>query len=143
MYRIGMLATDRPYPRYLMGDAALDARTRLYSLMNSREMPRPKRGDPNAPTVAAEAFLDWEPLEVLVEMTEDAAVRSVGGAPQVARIYQYGECEPFVWRTTAGADYFGERPIQASERFDRRIMVLTDDGVEISFSDQSIYFDGD
>jgi hypothetical protein len=63
--------------------------------------------------------------------------------PQVARVYRYGECEPFVWRTAAGAGFFGGRPVQAAERFDRRILALTEDGVEISFSDRSIYFDGD
>jgi hypothetical protein len=78
-----------------------------------------------------------------MEMIKDGGVRSVGGVPQVARIYQYGECEPFVWRTADGTDYFGARPLQASERFDRRIMTLGDNGVNISFSDRSIYFDGD
>jgi hypothetical protein len=143
MHPIEMLATDRPYPHHLMGDAAPDARARLTRLMKSRELPLPKRGDPNAPTIAAEAFFDWEPLEILMEMIKDGGVRSVGGMPQVARIYQYGECEPFVWRTADGTDYFGGRPVQASERFDRRIMTLGDNGVNISFSDRSIYFDGD
>lgn len=141
MHSIGMLATDRPYPHDLMGDAASDAGARLKSLMTSREMPVPRRGDPNASNVAAEAFFDWEPLEVLVEVIKDGSVRSVGGVPQIARIYQYGECELFVWRTVGGTDYFGGRPIQATERFDRRILTLADDGVEITFSDRSIYFD--
>lgn len=142
MNPIKALATNRPYPHYLMGDAAFDARRRLGKLIRSRKLPVPKRGDPNASTVAAEAFFDWEPLEVLVEVIEDGAVRTVGGVPQVARVYQYGECEQFVWRTADGSDHFGGRPIQRSERFDRRILTLADEGVKISFSDQSIYSDG-
>jgi hypothetical protein len=143
MYRLITLETDRPYPHYLMGDAASGARARLANLRKSRDLPVPRKGDPNASKVAAEAFFDWEPLEVLVEMIKDDDVRSVGGVPQVIRIYQYGESEPFVWRTADGVDYFGGRPVQASERFDRRILELTDDGVKISFSDQSIYFGRD
>ena len=37
---------------------------------------------------------------------------------------------------------FGGRPIQASERSIAEILELTDGDVKISFSDQSIYFDG-
>jgi hypothetical protein len=143
MQEIGILATDRPYPHFLMGDVASDARARLARLRKSRQLPMPMRGDPNAPNVAAEAFFDWEPLEILVEMIDDDSVRSVGGVPQVARVYQYGEYEPFVWRTAAGADYFGGRPVQATERFDRRILTFIDGGIVISFSDRSIYFDRD
>jgi hypothetical protein len=142
MHRIN-LAIDRSYPYHLMGDVASDAATRLRQLMTSRAFPRPMRGDPNARDVAAKAFLDWEPLEVLIEMIDDKEVRSVGGVPQVARLYQYGECESFVWRTSDGNDYFGGRPVQSTERFDRRIMTFADRKVEISFSDRSIYFGGD
>jgi hypothetical protein len=136
------LAIDRPYPCHLMGDVASAADRRLKRLMLSRGLPRPMRGDPNAANVAAKAFLDWEPLEVLVDMIKDEEVRTVGGVPQVIRVYQYGECEPFVWRTSHGIDYFGGRQVQAVERFDRRIMEFTNGKIKISFSDRSIYFGG-
>jgi hypothetical protein len=137
MHPIAALVTDRSYPHHLMGDAAPQARARLKRLMNDRELPVPKRGDPDLERVIAESFFDWEPLEVLVDMTQARDVRSVGGAPQVVRIYQYGEAEAFVWRTASGTDYFGGRPIQNSERFDRRILTLTDEGMSTSFSDHS------
>jgi hypothetical protein len=133
------LAPNRPYPLHLMGDAAKEARRRINDLRQARDRPVPRRGDPDAPSVAADAFLDWEPLEVLLDMTGDSSVRSVGGVPQVSRIYQYGEVEQFVWRTEAGVDYFGGRPVQPAERFDRRILQLVDGVPSTCFSDQSIY----
>lgn len=142
MYAIQALAVDNAYPRFLMGDTARDGQVRLRGLMASRNLPIPWRGAPDASDVAREAFLDWEPLEILCEMIEDDAVRSVGGAPQIVRIYQYGECEPFVWRAS-GIDYFGGRPVQVSERFDRRIVTFVDGRMNISVSDKSIYSETD
>lgn len=100
----------------------------------------PRRGSPDASAVANAAFLDWEPLEVLNDLLLDDAARTVGGAPQVIRIYQYGEAEPFVWRTPEGIDYFGGRPVQDGERFDRRVLRLVDGQVSVAFSDRSIYY---
>lgn len=135
------LARDRPYPLHLMGDAATEARSRINELMRQRGLPVPKKGAPDAPRVAREAFLGWEPLEILEDLAADSRVRTVGGVPQVVRIYQYGEAEPFVWRTAAG-DYFGGRPVQPTERFDRRIMNRDGASVRSAFSDRSIYFGG-
>lgn len=142
MSNIGSLRRDAAYPLHLMGDAASDARRRITRMMRARGLPRPIRGDPEASRVARDAFFQWEPLEVIVEMAGDEAVRTVGGPPQVIRIYQYGEAEAFVWRT-AEADYFGGRPIQSSERFDRRIMLFQNGELLTKFSDRSIYFSGD
>jgi hypothetical protein len=142
MDSIGTLATHRPYPHYLMGDAKSDARVRLNNLAERRRFPIPLRGDPDAPNIAANAFYDWEPLEILLDVIGDRKMDSVGGMPQIARVYQNGECELFVWRAPDGTDHFGGRPVQAAERFDRRIIELGDKGVKISFSDRSIYFGG-
>jgi hypothetical protein len=140
MKPLGELNVDTPYPCYLFGDAAPDARRRLKSLMKQRDRPFPRAGDPEAPRVAREAFMDWEPLETLCEVISDPEVRSVGGVPQIARISQYGESEFFVWRDNTGRDYFGGRPVQAMERFDRRIAQLRGQRVTFSFSDRSILF---
>ena len=79
----------------------------------------PRAGDPDAHAVALEAFYDWELLEVLLEFIEDPSARSVGGVPQIARIYQYGMSEPFVWRDSSGNDYFGgQSPSSPQEQLD-------------------------
>ncbi|GAA4473496.1 hypothetical protein [Phytohabitans houttuyneae] len=139
MHNIPSLRREAAYPLHLMGDAASDARRRIHQLMKVRELPRPMRGDPESSQVAHDAFLQWEPLEVIVEMAQDEEARTVGGTPQVIRIYQYGQAEAFVWRTD-DADYFGGRPVQSPERFDRRIMRLQQGEVVTKFSDRSIYF---
>jgi hypothetical protein len=136
------LACDRAYPLHLMGDGAKNAWERIGALKRARGLLAPKRGDPEASRISSEAFLNWEPLEVLAQMSRDESVRTVGGVPQVTRIYQYGEAEQFVWRTEDDIDYFGGRPVQPSERFDRRIIRLKDGDVSASMSDRSIYFSG-
>jgi len=138
MDRLSVLEEQRPYPMYMFGDASLDAVKRVKKLRKDRGRPLPRRGDPDARTVSANAFFDWESLEVLADVIADPTVRSVGGVPQVVRIYQYGATESFVWRSAAGDDYFGGRLIQSDERFDRRILELIDRQVRISYSDQSI-----
>lgn len=67
----------------------------------------------------------------------------MGGVPQVARIYQYGELETFVWRDGSGRDHFGGRPVLTTGRFDRRIMRFVDGSAEVSISDRSIAYGGD
>ena len=140
MQAVGALAPLRAYPLHLIGDAGTPARRRIMELLKDRARPLPQRGRSDAQAVSEAAFLDWEPLEVLNDMAADEAVRTVGGVPQVFRIYQYGEAEPFVWRTPGGDDYFGGRPVQAGERFDRRVLRLADGQVSVGFSDRSIYY---
>lgn len=140
MQAVGALGPSRAYPLHLMGDAATQARRRIVGLLKDRGRPLPQRGKSDARIISEAAFLDWEPLEVLTDMVADGSVRTVGGMPQVFRIYQYGEAEPFVWRTADGGDYFGGRPVQAGERFDRRVLTLVEGQVDVSFSDRSIYY---
>jgi hypothetical protein len=140
MHSCGELAYNRAYPLHLMGDGGEGAWRRIGALKEARGLPLPMRRDPEASKIAEAAFFNWEPLEVIVEMSQDISVRTVGGFPQVFRIYQYGEAEPFVWRTEDDVDYFGGRPVQAEERFDRRIIRLKDGNAATSFSDKSIYY---
>lgn len=142
MNDLQQLMPEGPYPIYLFGDAAPTARRRLKALIDERGLPRPHRGDPEAKRVAADAFLDWEPLEVLLDVIGDRGVRTVGGTPQVTRIYQYGDVETFVWRDGQGADYYGGRPVLQAERFDRRVMQFLDGTVQISMSDHSLAYGG-
>lgn len=118
-----------------LGDATGEARRRLRSL----GLQRPLRDDRPVGETDAGFFLDWQPLDVIRACISDPKVRSVGGAPQVFRMYQYGETESFVWRDSDGVDYFGGRPVSAGERFDRRVISVEDGAVVIRFSDQSIY----
>lgn len=133
------LSLSKPYPVHIFGDAAPRARARLYEMMKSKGYPRPMSGAEDAPRVAAEYFWDWEPLENLLEESSDVESRTVGGPPQIAKIYQHGEVEQFVWRKN-GADYFGGRPVQQHERFDRRTFEYSSHHPTIKYSDRSIYF---
>lgn len=142
MDRLDHLEPSHAYPCHMFGDASGEARRLLKKIVKDRAMPVPHTGDPNARAVAGELFYDWEPLEVLLEMVDDPGVRSVGGVPQVAKIYQYGISEPFVWRDSSGTDFFGGRPVQPAERFDRRVIRFLDGRVHIQHSDRSIAFGG-
>ena len=75
-------------------------------------------------------------------MIGDSDVRSVGGHPQVARIYQSGLTEQFVWKADDGGESFGGRPVLHMERTDRRVMSArrVDDRLhmDVRFSDHSI-----
>lgn len=136
------LAPETAYPVYLFGDAAPEARKRLREIKEERNLPTPRRGDPAARQVADHAFFDWEPLEVLLSIIGDERMTTVGGAPQIARIYQYGQVETFVWRDRDGTDYYGGRPVQATERFDCRIARFSDGALEAEVSDRSVAFGG-
>lgn len=135
---VGELSPERAYGIYLAGDASGEARRRLHLLKEERFLPVPIKGHPDARDMARDANFDWEPLEVLMDLIADDTVRTVGGVPQMLRIYQYGETESFVWRTADGADHFGGRPINEGERFDRRIATFADGNLKISMSDQSV-----
>ncbi|QQQ75479.1 hypothetical protein IOD16_30990 [Saccharothrix sp. 6-C] len=138
MNRIGQLDEHRAYGVYFFGDADAEASKRLKVLQKQKGLPVPMTGDPRAREVARNAYLEWEPLEVLLDIIGDRGQTSVGGVPQIAYIYQRGESECFVWRDQAGNDHFGGRPVQPRERFDRRILKWAGDRVIVSFSDRGI-----
>lgn len=138
MTPLNELSPQRAYGVYFAGDAGAEAARRLRRLIAERKYPIPLRGHPDARNVAREANLDWEPLEILTDLIADGATRTVGGVPQLLRIYQYGETESFVWRTAEGVDHFGGRPVNKGERFDRRIAKFTDGRLEVMMSDQSM-----
>lgn len=127
----------RPYGVYFAGDAAPTAKTRLHQLLKERGAPRPMRGQPDSKEQAQKAKLDWEPLEILQDLIADGMERTVGGVPQLLKIYQYGMSESFVWRNETG-DYFGGRQIGPMERFDRRVASFVDGELNLQYSDRSI-----
>lgn len=139
MHPLPQLNYGRAYGVYFLGDAAGIAYRSLKKLLRTRDSPFPRRGQFNAREVAREAFLDWEPLEVLLDVIQSKEVTTVGGFPQVSRIYQYGSSEAFVWRDRDAGDFFGGRAVQAAERFDRRVIEIIDGRVHISRSNRSIH----
>ncbi|WP_455836934.1 hypothetical protein [Pseudarthrobacter siccitolerans] len=136
-----VLDGSRTYGAYFAGDAAPAARKRLKELLKEKDLPVRMSGPSSSLKETGQSYyLDWEPLEVLLEMIEKPAVRTVGGTPQVLKITQNGQTESFVWRTADGEDSFGGRKVLKNERFDRRILTRTDGSLQISHSDRSISF---
>ena len=64
--------------------------------------------------------LDMEPLEVLMEFIADPMYRSIGGAPQVVKVYQHMNTQAFAvkWPDPGGAPHFFGRPLLPYERLD-------------------------
>jgi hypothetical protein len=130
----------------LIGDAALEGERRLKKLTRAKQaenlLPFPRRGKPFDPSEQERMYYSWEPLQVLHEMCDDDSVRTVGGTPQVTRLYQYGGTEQFVWRDDDGTYSFGGRPVLESERFDRRVLSINRDSpsfeVMLEYSPKSI-----
>lgn len=139
MHTIRDLEEGMPYGVYFAGDARRAAKKRLGELLDRRGAPRPLQNHDDSAEQAKNANLDWEPIEVLQELIEDSDVRTVGGVPQLLKIYQYGLSESFVWRTDSG-DFFGGREVKHGERFDRRIARFVDGTVVLQHSDHSIAF---
>ena len=137
MNTIRDLEESAPYGVYFAGDASGEAGASLRNILKEKDAPRPQRGHPEASEQARKANLDWEPFQVLQQLIDDSNVRTVGGVPQMLKIYQYGLTETFVWRTDTG-DYFGGREVKHGERFDRRIARFVDGGVRLQYSDRSI-----
>jgi len=137
MHPIRDLEESRPYGVYFAGDGRDAAKARLRDLLDERGAPRPLRGQPDSAEQAKRANLDWEPLEVLQDLIEDSDVRTVGGMPQLLKIYQYGLSAAFVWRTDSG-DFFGGREVKHGERFDRRIARFAEGTLVLQHSDRSI-----
>lgn len=137
MHTIRDLEESVPYGVYFAGDARDSAKIRLQKLLEERGSSRPLRGQPDSAEQAKKANLNWEPLEVVQDVIEDASERTVGGVPQLLKIYQYGMSETFVWRTKSG-DYFGGREVKHGERFDRRVASFADGDVVLQYSDRAM-----
>ncbi|MDP9934735.1 hypothetical protein J2T11_001075 [Paenarthrobacter nicotinovorans] len=123
---------------YFAGDAAPGARRYLKELIREKGLPIPMRGQPGAKNVARDAYLSWEPIEVLLKLINDPDVRTVGGVPQVLKITQNFATESFVWRDDQGLDYFGGRRLLPNERFDRRVLRRDGDTLLLSYSDRAV-----
>ena len=137
MHTIRDLDETVPYGVYFAGDARDAARLRLNEILEERGAPRPLRGQSDSAEQAKKANLNWEPLEVVQDVIDDATERTVGGVPQLLKIYQYGMSETFVWRTKLG-DFFGGREVKHGERFDRRIASFADGNVVLQYSDRAM-----
>ncbi len=128
----GLHESLRPHV-YFAGDAAPQARRMLIRLTKERNLPFAIAKGPtlDVEQMAARGwdsdsfYLDWEPLEILLSLIDAPDAHTVGGKPQVCRIYQYGVAEHFVWLDGTGA-YFGGRKILSDERFDRRTLSWQD-----------------
>lgn len=125
----------------LIGDGAVAAR-KLITARKRTARAEAQRQAGRGVRLPLQSNYDWEPLDVLLQMIADPTVRSVGGPPQVTRIYQNGLTEHFIWESDDGMESFGGRPVLATERSDRRVMSArrTASGTEIEmrFSERSI-----
>jgi hypothetical protein len=126
---------------FFMGDAAAIARKRLTAINRAARAEAQRRAGPGV-RLPIQSHYDWEPLDVLLQLVGDSAIRSVGGHPQVARIYQSGLTEQFLWKDDDDVESFGGRPVLDTERSDRRVMRARRTGngmqIEVRFSDRSI-----
>lgn len=137
-----ILAVDgRTRASFFVGDGAAEARRRMTALNRAARAVAQRRAGRGV-RLPVQNHYDWEPLEVLIDMISDPDIRAVGGAPQLARVYQNGLTEQFIWRSDDGSESFGGRPVLDTERSDRRVMsaVQTANGLDVSvrFSDRSI-----
>lgn len=89
-----------------LGDGAHAAETRLKSLLSEEFTRPPQKG------------LDMEPLQVLEEFIMDASRPTIGGAPQVVKIYRHLNVEPFsvIWPREDGEPTFAGRPLLEYEK---------------------------
>ena len=74
--------------------------------------------------------LDMEPLDALVELCADASTPTVGGVPQVAKVYRTMRSETFVV-SMDGTRAVGGRPLMPNENYDLRVLSRTGGGWEI------------
>lgn len=71
--------------------------------------------------------LDMEPLDALVELCADPATHTVGGVPQVGKVYRTMRSEPFVV-SVGGTKAVGGRPLLYNENYDLRVLSRDPDG---------------
>lgn len=93
------------------GDAIRDAHGRLIELLRDRG--KLKSGN-----------LDMEPFEVLRDMIRSTAYPTIGGAPQVAKVYRYLRTKYFAvrWPTSEGVPHALGRPALDYERFEAPVI---------------------
>lgn len=73
--------TNGTKPFLFIGDDISEATKRLYAKLSAKSQ-------------LTSGNLDMEPLEVLIEMVEDDKCRSIGGAPQLVKIYPHANVLP-------------------------------------------------
>lgn len=105
-----------PYSRVAFaGDQARDARQRLLSRLTEKH----KAG-------ADFEGLDWEPFEVVRDMLRERDhAATIGGAPQIVKVYQYMHTAPvgvFWPNRSSGAIYLQGRPCLGYENIDRWVI---------------------
>lgn len=97
------------------GDQAPEGRRRLLALVSQKY--------PNGEQFTG---LDWEPFEVIRDMLRDPKhSETIGGAPQVVKVYQYFQTAPFAidWPDRlSGQVVLQGRPCLGYERIDRWIL---------------------
>ncbi len=93
------------------GDAADDARERLIALLRQRRK-------------LTSGGFDMEPFEVLRDMIRSGGYPTIGGAPQIAKVYKYMRTQFFAvrWPDNNGAPHALGRPALSYETFDAPII---------------------
>jgi hypothetical protein len=93
------------------GDVAQEAADRLRTLLHERGK-------------MTQGGLDMEPFEVLRDMIRSGLYPSVGGAPQLAKVYRYLQVQPFVvmWPDRDGTPHAYGRPALSYEIFDAPLL---------------------
>jgi hypothetical protein len=102
------------------GDQAAAARKLLFQRISGRVL---ASGQPPS-------RIDMEPFEVVRDMLRDPALRippysdTIGGAPQVVRVFQYHRTAPFAvfWPDRAGRAHLHGRPCLSYEHIDKQVI---------------------
>jgi hypothetical protein len=126
--------TERYSKIAFAGDQSLKARSLLAAHLASKHS-------------KGKAFtgIDWEPFEVVREMLRDPKhSETIGGAPQVVKVYQYMRTAPLgvYWpNKKKGSIYLQGRPCLGYERIDRWILdpdTMVSESPQYTHSDQQL-----
>jgi len=95
----------------MTGDETLEAHRRLIELLRIRGK-------------LSTGGFDMEPFEVLRDMIRAPEYNTIGGAPQVAKVYRYLQTQHFAvhWPTSEGAPHALGRPALPYERFEAPVI---------------------
>lgn len=90
----------------ITGDAVSEAKEQLVELLRKRNK-------------LPSAGFDMEPFEVLRDMIRDGAHPSIGGSPQIAKVYRYMRTQHFAvsWPDSSGTPHAAGRPALSYEKF--------------------------
>lgn len=93
------------------GDEVAEAKTRVLELLQERGK-------------AGSGGFDMEPFEVLRDMIRSKEYPTIGGAPQVAKVYRYMHTQHFAvrWPDSSGVPHILGRPALDYEQFDAPII---------------------